>query len=627
MGTLTFHPPFSEKSYTMSSSTQSIRNVAIVAHVDHGKTTLVDSMFRHAGTFRSHQQVVERALDSEDQERERGITILAKNTSMVYRDVRINVVDTPGHADFGGQVERTLSMADGVLLLVDAFEGPMPQTRFVLRKAFEHGLKALVMINKIDRQDCRPEEVLDEVFDLFVELGATGDQLDFPVVYGSGRDGYAGDEPGDGSKDLEPLFRMLLDHIPPPEINLENPLRFQAVTLDHDDFLGRIAVGRVTEGVLKLGSRLFLCHPLRDRSFPVTVKSLFRYEGLVRTPTNEVSCGDIAVVGGIEEFQIGDTLCPEDHQNPLPAIKIDEPTISMIFRVNDSPLSGKDGKYVTSRHLLERLRRASTRDVALTLDETGAKDAYEVKGRGVLHLGVLIEKMRREGFEVAVGKPRVIIKNVDGKWCEPYERATVECPTEHSGRVIEYLGRRRGRMTQMEPLGASSKLEFEIPARGLIGARTALLTLTQGEAILSHVFDSWQKDGGRIPRRNTGVLVADRGGSTVPYALFILADRGKFFVGPGVEVYEGMIVGENGKDEDLALNVCRTKKLTNLRASGRDENVSIAPPVVMGLEEALEYIEDDELLEVTPSHLRIRKIILSDKDRRRTQRSKDKVAT
>jgi GTP-binding protein len=603
----------------MTPDTSAIRNVAIVAHVDHGKTTLVDSMFRFAGTFRSNQQVQERALDSDAQERERGITILAKNTSIVYHGTRINIVDTPGHADFGGQVERTLSMADAVLLLVDAFEGPMPQTRFVLRKAFEHGLKALVMVNKIDRPDARPQAVLDEIFDLFVELGAHDEQLEFPVVYGSGREGYAMHEPEDTSTTLEPLFELLMEHVPTPPIDLDGPLRFQAVSLDQDDFVGRIAIGRVTRGTLQLGARLAVCHPERKTQPVFPVKGLFRFEGLNRVPAESVTCGDIAVVAGIDELKIGDTLCPIEHQDPLPAITIDEPTISMVFYVNNSPFAGQEGWYVTRRQILVRLRRAAARDVALTLFATASADAYEVKGRGVMHLGVLIENMRREGYEFSVGKPHVIIKDVDGVRCEPYEIATIEVPTESAGRVIEYLGRRRGEMVHMEPLGNLSKIEFKIPARGLIGARTALLTLSQGEAILSHVFESWEKDGGKIPRRTSGVLVSDRSGDAVAYGLDGLADRGQFFVGPGVPVYEGMVVGANNKDSDLPVNVCRTKKLTNMRASGRDDNVKLSPPRIHSLEEALEYIEDDELLEVTPTSLRVRKRVLNNDLRRKSR--------
>ncbi|MEM7310498.1 MAG: translational GTPase TypA [Planctomycetota bacterium] len=595
-----------------------IRNIAIVAHVDHGKTTLVDSMFRFAGTFRSNQEVAERVMDSEAQERERGITILAKNTAIEYRGTRINIVDTPGHADFGGQVERTLSMADAVLLLVDAYEGPMPQTRFVLKKAFEHGLRALVMINKVDRPDQRAHEVLDEVFDLFVELGAHDEQLDFPVVYGSGRDGWASLDPDQRTEDVEPLFELILKQVPAPVVDADAALQFQAVTLDHDSFVGRIGVGRVTRGRLRVGSRVALCHPDRGRPRATVVKSLFRYEGLARVAAEEVLAGDIAVVAGIEELAIGDTLCPPDAPEPLPAITVDEPTISMIFCINDSPFSGREGKYVTSRHLIGRLERAALRDVALTIVPTDRADAYEVKGRGVMHLGVLVENMRREGYEFAVGKPTVIIKDVDGTPCEPYERATVEVPPDASGKIIEYLGRRRGEMLHMEPIGPNqTKVEFSIPARGLIGARTALLTLSQGEAILSHVFQDWRPDGGVLPRRTSGVLVSDRSGPAVAYALDGLSDRGDFFVAPGDEVYEGMIVGENNKDDDLPVNVCRTKKLTNMRAAGRDDNVSLAPPVIKSLEQALEYIEDDELLEVTPGTLRLRKKVLNADQRKK----------
>ncbi len=594
-----------------------IRNIAIVAHVDHGKTTLVDAMFRFAGTFRKNQVVQERAMDSDSQERERGITILAKNTAIQYRGTRINIVDTPGHADFGGQVERTLSMADAVLLLVDAFEGPMPQTRFVLRKAFERRLKALVMINKVDRQDARPTEVLDEVFDLFVELGAHDEQLDFPVTYGSGRHGYAMLDSHHEPKDLQPLFDLILAKVPPPPGEVKAPMRFQAATLDHDDFLGRIAIGRVNRGVLELGSRVALAHPDRPETVFAVIKTLFRFEGLSRVPVTSVAAGDIAVVSGIDDLAIGDTLCDPEHIEPLPAILLDEPTISMVFYVNNSPFAGQEGDYVTSRQILARLEKASARDVALQLAPTGSADAFEVKGRGVLHLSVLIENMRREGYEFAVGKPQVIIKEVDGTTCEPYERAAVEVPSTSAGRVIEYLGRRRGEMTHMDTAGTHARIEFLIPSRGLIGARTALLTLSQGEAILSHVFECWKRDGGRIPRRTNGVLVADRAGDTVPYALDGLVDRGSFFVPPGVPVYEGMIVGENNKEGDLTVNVCRTKRLTNMRAAGKDDNVRLPPPRVMSLEECLEYLEDDELLEVTPENLRMRKKGLTENDRRK----------
>ncbi len=605
----------------MTSPGQEIKNLAIVAHVDHGKTTLVDQMFRFAGTFLANQQVQERALDSEDQERERGITILAKNTAIEFEGRRINIVDTPGHADFGGQVERTLSMADAVLLLVDSFEGPMPQTRFVLRKAFEHGLKALVMINKIDRPDARPHQVLDEIFDLFVELGAHDEQLEFPVVYGSGRDGYAMHEPEDESSDLGPLFEMILEHVPTPKIDLEGPLQFQAITLEHDDFVGRMAVGRVSRGVLRAGQRVLVCHPDRPKPLAASIKNLYSYKGLERVAATSVPCGDIAVIAGIEDLEIGDTLCELEHPDPLPRIEIDEPTISMEFIVNDSPFAGKEGEFVTSRHLQNRLEKAAVRDMALTVTRTERTDSFQVNGRGVMHLGVLIENMRREGFEFAVGKPRVILKDVDGTICEPYERATVEVPTENCGRIIEYLGRRRGEMLHMEALGELTKLEFSIPARGLIGARTSLLTLSQGEAILSHVFESWEPDGGLIPRRTSGVLVSDRTGQVLTYALDGLSDRGTFFVKPGDEVYEGMVVGEQNKAGDLPVNACRAKKLTNIRTSSKDDAANIAPPRVMSLEESLEYIEDDELLEVTPKTLRLRKRMLSADARKKHARA------
>jgi GTP-binding protein len=610
---------------TATKTKKPIRNIAIVAHVDHGKTTLVDTMFRFAGTFRSNQQVQERAMDSDAQERERGITILAKNTAIDYHGTRINIVDTPGHADFGGQVERTLRMADAVLLLVDAAEGPMPQTRFVLKKAFENGLRALVMINKVDRPDARTSQVLDMVFDLFVELGAKDEQLDFPVVYGSGRDGYAMDEIDDEPTDLEPLFRMILDRVPHPPQDNDAPLQFQAATLDHDDFLGRVAIGRVVRGTIKNGARYALCQPGREKPPVSTVKGLFRYEGLSRIAADEVRAGDIAVVAGIDEIMIGDTLCPLEQQEPLKTIRMDEPTISMEFFVSNSPFAGKEGTFVTSRQILTRLERAQLRDVALVLSNPEANDGFEVKGRGVMHLGVLIENMRREGFEFCVGKPRVILKTIDGVRCEPFERTVVDVPTEHAGRIIEYLGKRRGEMTHMEPIRNTTRLEFLCPSRGLIGARTALMTLTQGMAILSHVFEEWRPDGGPIPTRQNGVLISDRSGDSVPYGMFGLDDRGEWFIPPGVAVYEGMIVGENSKDNDLWVNVCREKKLTNIRSAGKDENVRLSPPHVMSLEESLEYIEDDELLEVTPKALRLRKRILSQVEAKKQSRKEAKL--
>jgi len=592
-------------------------NIAIVAHVDHGKTTLVDAMFRFAGTFRQGQVVAERVMDSDAQERERGITILAKNTAIDFQGRRINIIDTPGHADFGGQVERTLGMADAVLLLVDSFEGPMPQTRFVLSKAFERGLKALVMVNKIDRPDERANEVLDEVFDLFVELGADDEQLEFPVCYGSGRDGWAVAELGRRAEDLRPLFAMITEHVKPLDVDHDAPLQFQAVTIDHDDFVGRIGIGRVVRGDLRLGGRLALCHPDRAKPLPVTVKNLYRYEGLQKVAVDRVEGGDVAVVAGIDELSIGDTLCPLEHVDPLPPIKLDEPTISMVFQVNDSPFAGQEGDFVTSRQVASRLEKEAMRDATLQIGSTERTDAFEVNGRGVMHLSVLIENMRREGYEFAVGKPRVIIKEVDGVRCEPMERASVDVPGEHAGRVIEFLGRRRGEMLEMEAGDAMTHLEFRIPSRGLIGARTALLSLTQGEAILGHLFDGWEPDGGLIPRRTGAVLISDRAGQVMAYALDGLSDRGTFFVAPGDQVYSGMIVGETNKPGDLEMNVCRAKKLTNMRAAGKDDNALLAPPKKMSLEEFLEFIEDDELLEVTPKSLRLRKRSLDPNQRRK----------
>ncbi|MCE9594225.1 MAG: translational GTPase TypA [Planctomycetes bacterium] len=601
-----------------------IRNIAIIAHVDHGKTTLVDAMFKFAGTFRANQEMAVCVMDSDPQERERGITILAKNTAIQYLGTRINVVDTPGHADFGGQVERTLKMADAVLLLVDAHEGPMPQTRFVLRKAFENGLRAMVLINKIDRADQRAHQVLDEIFDLFVDLGATDQQLDFPVLYGSGRAGFVVNDPAEAKPgaalDMKPLFDLILSWVPMPDRDDDAPLQFQAATIDFDDYVGRIGIGRVVRGTVRAGMRIALCHPDRKTPILAPIKQLFRYEGLQRVQVDEVHAGDIAIVGGVDELSIGDTLCPPDKQEPLPAIRLEEPTISMVFCVNTSPFAGREGQYVTSRQISARLDLASLRDVALQVVPTATPDAFEVKGRGVMHLGVLAENMRREGFELAIAKPHAILKRIDGVTYEPIERASIEVPNESAGKIIEYLGKRRGEMVHMEPFGEHTRLEFLVPSRGLIGARTAMMTLSRGEAILSHVFEKWAPDQGSIPRRVNGALVSDRGGRAVPYALFRLLDRGEFFIGPGDEVYEGMMVGENNKDNDLELDVTREKKLTNIRSSGADENVKLPPPHVMSLEEALEYIEDDELVEITPKQLRLRKKLLSEMDRRKQER-------
>jgi GTP-binding protein len=507
----------------------------------------------------------------------------------------------------------------------------MPQTRFVLKKAFERGLKVLVLINKIDRPDQRAHAVLNEVFDLFIELGAHDDQLEFPVVYGSGRSGFAvakfDDAFTDAPKDMKPLFDMLLEHVPPPPQDDEAPLQFQCATIEHDDFLGRVGIGRVYRGALRAGARVAVCHPDRHAPTMTAIKQVMRFEGLTRIPVGEVLAGDIAIVaGGVDELGIGDTLCPPDAQDPLPAIKLEEPTIAMTFGVNTSPFAGKEGKYVTSRQIGARLELAAMRDVALVVAPTEFADTFEVKGRGVMHLGVLAENMRREGFEFAVGKPRVILKEVEGELCEPMERTVVEVPTEHAGKIIEFLGRRRGEMLHMEPFGSTSvRLEFLVPSRGLIGARTAMMTLSKGEAILSHVFEAWRPDQGPIAGRTNGVLVADRSGDSVPYGMFNLLDRGEFFIAPGTPVYEGMIVGENNKDRDLDLNVCREKKLTNIRSAGADENVILPPPRQMSLEECLEYIDDDELVEITPKNLRLRKRILTQLDRTKAARKTAKA--
>ncbi|MBL8896002.1 MAG: translational GTPase TypA [Planctomycetes bacterium] len=595
---------------------QEIRNVAIIAHVDHGKTTLVDALFKTAGTFRSNQKVAECAMDSNSIERERGITILAKNTSVMWRGVRINIVDTPGHADFGGEVERTLLMADGVLLLVDSFEGPMPQTRFVLQKAFQNKLKPIVVVNKMDRPDRRPGEVLNEVFDLFVALEADDQALDFPVVYASGREGKAGLTPDNLSDDLVPLMDAILQHIPAPKDDPKGPTLFQVATLDYDEFVGRIGIGRVRSGYLRVGDKLM--HRRQDgRQSNATVRQLFTFEDLKRVPTNEVQAGGIAAISGFDDINIGDGLGDPTTTWSLPPILIDEPTISMIFGVNDGPLAGREGKYVTSRQIQGRIDKAALADAALRVEQTEKSDQYRVSGRGLLHLGILIENMRREGFEFVVGKPRVILKEIDGVRCEPIETAIVETPDFAVGRVIEFLGRRRGEMVEMRTKGSMQELEFKIPSRGLIGARTALLSLSQGEAILHHVFRSYEPDRGSFSRRQNGVLVASEPGQVTTYALEGLADRGTFFIQPGDPVYTGMITGENCKDGDLVVNVCRLKKLTNVRSATKEATVRLAAARLMGVEEALEYIEDDEMVEITPSSVRLRKRLLDEKARKR----------
>lgn len=609
---------------------EGIRNVAIIAHVDHGKTTLVDKLLQETRAVPQHRELTDRVLDSNDLERERGLTILAKNISIPYRDVKINVIDTPGHADFGGEVERVLQMANGALLLVDAAEGPMPQTRFVLRKAFMRRLQPVVVINKVDRPDARIDEVIDEIGVLFLELAAElgldeadafGEGrgiLDYPVIFASARDGWAGRSLDEQNEGMTPLLDTILELVPPPTGDATAPLQLQITTIDYSEFLGRIGIGRIRAGELKLGDRVLATGRGGDRIS--TVKELFLFEQLGRTAVESASTGDICAVTGIENIEIGDTLTDIENPRPLPIIEVDRPTISMIFYVNDSPLAGLDGEYLTSRHLRARLFREIESNIALRVEEGAEASSYEVSGRGTLHLGILIENMRREGYEFSVGKPRVIFREEGGKKLEPIELLVVQVPEEFSGRVIELLGSRRAEMKKFEPQGPRVNLEFEVPARGLIGIGSRLMNLTQGEALVFHSFLNYQPHRGDIPRRTQGVTIAHEGGTAVPYALFQLKDRGPMFIAPGAKVYEGMIVGEHCKDNDIAVNVCKEKKLTNMRASGSDANVILAPPRQMSIEEALEYIEDDELLEVTPKVSRLRKRLLKEKDRKRAQR-------
>jgi GTP-binding protein len=608
--------------------TQNLRNVAIIAHVDHGKTTMVDKLLNATGAIPTYQQeqIGECILDSNDLERERGITILAKNISIFYKDVKINLIDTPGHADFGGEVERVLQMSDGVLLLVDAAEGPMPQTRFVLRKAFQRHLRAVVVINKIDRPDARIAEVVDEVGELFLELAMElnldtekHDVLNFPILYASGKQGFAKRRLEDPSVNVIPLLDAILEHVPEPKGTLEGSLQLQIASLDYNDFIGRIGIGRVFRGSLRVGDRVLVCGKAGQR--PWTVKELFIFDKLGRAPASIVGVGDICAVAGIEDVAIGDTLTDLEHPDPLPVTEVDRPTVSMIFRVNDSPFAGQEGKYVTSRHLRSRLYKELESNVALRVVDTQEAGAFEVSGRGTLHLGVLIENMRREGYEFQVEKPRVIFIEEDGEKKEPIESMLVQAPAETAGRVIEVLGARRGEMTKYEPQGERILMEFRVPSRGLIGIGSRLMNLTAGEALIFHSFDAYEPYKGTVPSRNVGVMVASDSGVTSPYALFGLKDRGPMFIEPGIKVYEGMIVGEHAKDNDIAVNACRAKKMTNHRASGSDENVILKPPRKMSIEEALEYIEEDEILEITPVTYRLRKKVLNEKVRRRDSRS------
>jgi GTP-binding protein len=593
-----------------------IRNVAIIAHVDHGKTTLVDAMLRQSGIFRANEQLVDRVMDSLDLERERGITILAKNTSIHYAGVKINIVDTPGHADFGGEVERTLAMVDGVMLLVDASEGPLPQTRFVLKKALEAGLPPIVCINKIDRADARPAEVLDEIYDLFIDLDASEEQLDFPIVYTNARAGIAARDLKQAGENLKPLFDLIVEALPGPIVDVGAPTQFQANNLDYDDYVGRLAIGRLKSGTLSVGMYA-LC---RAGGFqrPVKVTQVFGWSGLKRSEVESAGAGDIVAIAGVEEIQMGDTIADREHPEALPPLRVDEPTIAMIFSANNSPWAGREGEFVTSRKLRERLIYEQRKNVSIRIEETESPDAFRVTGRGEFQLAIVIETMRREGYELQVSKPTVITREIDGALNEPIELFVIDVPAEHIGIVSQLLATRRGKMTKMVHGGSGRvRLEFSVPSRGLIGFRSRFLTDTRGTGIANALFNGWAPWHGPIQSRSNGAMVADREGMTTPYAVFHLQERGALFIAPGTRVYEGMVVGEYSRENDLNVNICREKKLTNIRAAGRDENILITPHREMGLEEGIEWIADDELVEVTPQSIRLRKKILRQTDRPR----------
>ena len=588
-----------------------IRNVAIIAHVDHGKTTLVDELLKQSGTFRENEQVADRVMDSNDLERERGITILSKNTSIHYKNTKINIVDTPGHADFGGEVERILLMVDGVLLLVDAFEGYMPQTRFVLKKALGLGKKVLVVVNKIDRPGARPDEVLDEVLDLFIELGADDEQLEFPVVYASGRDGYSSLDPEVREGDMRPLLEALLENIEPPKGDIDAPLQILFSSLEYDDYVGRIGVGRVERGTVKRNQMVTLCKADGSQKNE-RITRLYQFEGLKRVEVEEAQAGDLICVSGIPDINIGETACATDCVEPLPFVKIDEPTISMNFIVNDSPFAGQEGKFVTSRNIRDRLFKEVETNVSMRVEETDTTDTFKVSGRGELHLSILIETMRRQGFEFQVSRPKVILKEIDGEIYEPVELLIIEVPEQYVGAVIEKLGSRKAELENMGVRdGGSTHLEFKIPSRGLIGYRSEFLTDTNGNGIMNQLFHGYEPYAGDIQTRERGSIVVHETGESTGYGLFNTQDRGRLFIGPGVPVYEGMIVGECAKNEDIVCNVCKKKQLTNTRAAGSDDALRLVPPSNLSLEQCMEFIKDDELLEVTPKSLRLRKMILS----------------
>ncbi|MBR6336243.1 MAG: translational GTPase TypA [Ruminococcus sp.] len=600
---------------------EDLRNVAIIAHVDHGKTTLVDEMLKQSGTFRENQVVNDRVMDSNDIERERGITILAKNTSIFYKDVKINVIDTPGHADFGGEVERVLKMVNGVILLVDAAEGPMPQTRFVLQKALEMGHKIIVVVNKIDRPDARLDEVGDEVLELLLDLDASEEQLESPILYCSGRDGTASMSPNEPGTDMVPLFDQILSYIPAPEVDTEGSMQMLVSSIDYNEYVGRIAIGRVERGEIKVNQEVTVgdYHETK-KQYRGKIVTIYQIEGLKRVPCDSAKAGDIVCISGIEDITIGDTICNFGEFEAVPFVKISEPTVEMTFSVNDSPFAGREGKYVTSRHLRDRLFKELLKDVSLRVSETDSTDSFRVAGRGEMHLSILIENMRREGYELGVSTPRVLYREIEGKLNEPIERLDIDVPEDCVGSVMEKLGARKGELTQMAPVGSRMRLEFLIPARGLFGYKSEFLTDTKGEGIMSSVFDSYQPYKGDIPKRATGSLVAFETGEAVTYGLYNAQERGELFIKAGTPVYEGMIVGASPKQEDLVVNVCKKKHLTNTRASGSDDALRLIPPRVLSLEDSLEFLADDELLEVTPKNIRIRKKTLSN-----TQRAKDRA--
>ena len=596
-------------------NSNNLRNIAIIAHVDHGKTTLVDAMFKNSGIFRENEQVQDRVMDSNDLERERGITILSKNTSVIHSGVKINIVDTPGHADFGGEVERVLGMVEGVLLVVDAFEGAMPQTRFVLKKALELNLKPIVVINKIDRPQARCEQVIDEILDLFIDLGANDDQADFPVVYTSAKQGICGLELNDLKNDLTPLFDVILEHVPAPAGAPDAPLQVRIANIDYDEYIGKIAVGKIARGTARYGETVALCHTDGTVS-NVKVGRIYTFEGLKRQEVEEVPVGDILCISGLGDINIGETICATSCIDPLPVIEVDEPTISMNFMVNNSPFAGQEGDFVTSRHLRDRLFKELETNVSLKVEETDSADCFKVSGRGELHLSILIETMRRQGYEFQVSRPQVIFKEKDGKKLEPMERLVIDVPEEFSGSVIEKLGIRKAQMENMQPTADGyMRLEFTIPSRGLIGYRNEFLTDTKGNGVMNSILEGFSEYKGEMTTRNRGSMIAWESGTTVAYGLLNAELRGALFLGPGVKVYEGMIVGENAKNEDLTVNVCKKKHVTNMRAAGSDDTVKLTPPVNMSLEQCLEFISDDELVEITPESIRLRKRILAKADR------------